>query len=297
MLTLLLVGMLPLGFNVQPVKAESTKLYVNPPMVYASLGESFTVDINVADVELLHAWQVNISFNPDVLKFIDVTEGDFLQKEGRETIFFSHLDEIDEGWALFACAILEMFWVDGSGTLANVEFQVLAEGESELDLVTEPVWSEGAQKWVNVTYLIKMNPPPIPPGGKEMEEIPFTAEDGYFISVVSPPVEDATIDIDPDTLNLESKGKWITGYIELPEGYNVGDVDISTVMLNGIIEAELHPTEIGDHDSDGINDLMVKFDRQDLIATLSKGEATLTITGEVDGTSFEDSDTITVIDK
>jgi len=33
----------------------------------------------------------------------------------------------------------------------------------------------------------------------------------------------ATVDLDPDTLNLESKGKWITCYIELPEGYGIGD--------------------------------------------------------------------------
>jgi PKD repeat protein len=31
----------------------------------------------------------------------------------------------------------------------------------------------------------------------------------------------ATIDCDPDTLNLKSEGEWITCYIELPEGYGV----------------------------------------------------------------------------
>lgn len=33
----------------------------------------------------------------------------------------------------------------------------------------------------------------------------------------------ASASYDPDTLNLESKGKWITCYIELPEGYDTGD--------------------------------------------------------------------------
>jgi hypothetical protein len=111
------------------------------------------------------------------------------------------------------------------------------------------------------------------------------------------PAIPATLDINPDTLNLKSKGKWITAYIELPEGYNVNDIDISTVKLNNKIEAELHPTEIGDYDTDGIPDLMVKFDRQELIATLSVGEATLTITGKVNETLFEGSDTIRVIDE
>jgi hypothetical protein len=30
----------------------------------------------------------------------------------------------------------------------------------------------------------------------------------------------ATIDIDPDVLNLKGNGKWVTAYIELPEGYD-----------------------------------------------------------------------------
>ena len=107
----------------------------------------------------------------------------------------------------------------------------------------------------------------------------------------------ATIDIDPDTLNLKSNGQWITAYIELPEDCDVSDIDISTVKLNDEIPAELHPTEIGDYDTDGITDLMVKFNRPDLVAILGVGEATLTITGKVNDVPFEGSDTIRVIDE
>lgn len=107
----------------------------------------------------------------------------------------------------------------------------------------------------------------------------------------------ATISVFPSTLSLKSNGKWITANIELPDDFDARDIDISTVKLNGEIPAELHPTEIGDYDSDGITDLMVKFDRQELIAILSVGEATLTIVGEVNGIQFEGSDTIRVINE
>jgi hypothetical protein len=110
-----------------------------------------------------------------------------------------------------------------------------------------------------------------------------------------------TIDIDPDTLNLKSKGKWINGYIELPPGYDVNDIDISTVKISEIdgvtvdIPAESHPTEIGDYDGDGVPDLMVKFDRSDVQDACSPGTATITVTGELtDGTVFEGQDTIQV---
>ena len=115
----------------------------------------------------------------------------------------------------------------------------------------------------------------------------------------------ATINIDPDTLNLKSKGKWITCYIELPEGYYVEDIDVSTIELyvggNLIAGAELHPTEIGDYDDNGISDLMVKFDRQALIDYLKDqgygdGDMVeLRVTGEFAGTPFEGFDTIRVI--
>jgi hypothetical protein len=63
----------------------------------------------------------------------------------------------------------------------------------------------------------------------------------------------ATIDIDPDTVNLKSKGKFITCYIKLPEGYSVEDIDIDSVTLTKINDDLLAPplytvgpSEIGD---------------------------------------------------
>jgi hypothetical protein len=107
----------------------------------------------------------------------------------------------------------------------------------------------------------------------------------------------ATVDIDPDTLNLKSKGKWITAYIELPSNYNVSDIYVSTVRLEDNISAEEHPTEIGDQDKDGIPDLMVKFDRLEVQKMLLiPGKYTLKISGElIAGTEFEGRDTIRVI--
>ena len=117
------------------------------------------------------------------------------------------------------------------------------------------------------------------------------------ISFIPEPAIAATVDIDPDTLNLKSTGKWITCYIELPEGYDVADIDVSTVMLNEQVPAEARPTGILDHDGDGIVELMVKFSRsgvQGILGTADQAE--LTVTGELaDGTLFEGTDTIRVV--
>jgi parallel beta-helix repeat protein len=129
-------------------------------------------------------------------------------------------------------------------------------------------------------------------------------QDRYPLMKPWPSAETATININPHTLNLKSKGRWITAYIRLPEGYNVQEVNASTILLNGTILAEIHPMDIGDEDCDGIPELMVKFNRATVIEYILNSiqsiakfaNVTLTITGRLyNGTLFEGSDTIRVI--
>jgi hypothetical protein len=82
----------------------------------------------------------------------------------------------------------------------------------------------------------------------------------------------ATIDFDPNTLNRRSNGTWVVVHVELPEGYRIQDISISSILLNGNVTAELWPYAIGDHDRDGISDLMVKFDRNAVINLLPNGD-------------------------
>lgn len=128
---------------------------------------------------------------------------------------------------------------------------------------------------------------------KDSNEVIFTVK-----------ILEAVLDINPDTLNRKSNGKWVTAYIELPEGFNVENIDTGTVSVTAIdenaldepIAAEAKPTATGDYDSDGIPDLMVKFNRDTLITLLNAGDRKITISGELsDGTVFEGSDTIRVI--
>ncbi len=126
----------------------------------------------------------------------------------------------------------------------------------------------------------------------------------FWLIKLAPEEIPATVDIDPNTLNLKSKDEFVTAYVELPEGYDVADIVLETVYLDGI-PAVTDPvygfvknqkSYLFDRDGDGTTETrMVKFDRQAVIALLSVGEATLTITGEVNSTRFEGSDTIKVV--
>jgi len=104
------------------------------------------------------------------------------------------------------------------------------------------------------------------------------------------PLRSLTLDIDPDTLNLKSKGRWITAYLSA-ENASVHDMDVSTILLQDALAPERW-----DYQDDA---LMLKFDRQELIAILEVGESVeIKLTGKwEDGTAFEAYDSIRVIER
>jgi hypothetical protein len=216
--------------------------------------------------------------------------------------------------------------LDGSYTVSSItdlnyiSFMIYdSEGEyvweqptfSYYGLTAIGFWNGPVTYFWNQTYRLyeshfgdlRVRPPDIPnltshswdqvPGGKYYI---YASLNGNTISAsaeieIIQNIIDAKIDIDPDTLNLKSNGKWITAYIDLPEGYNVSEIDISTVILEGSI-----PAEWGDLQD---TTLMVKFDRRDVEDLIGgpSDDVVLTITGELGGgIEFEGSDTIRVID-
>ena len=116
---------------------------------------------------------------------------------------------------------------------------------------------------------------------------------GYFFT-------DASVDVNPDTINLRSNGRWITAYIEVP-GYDVGTVDISTVRLNEVIPAVndenygfVRNPKIDDRDGDGYPELMVKFPMDDAKSILEPGSVSIRVAGTISTKQFMGMDTVTV---
>ena len=130
----------------------------------------------------------------------------------------------------------------------------------------------------------------------DYEEINITVNNGVL---------QATVDIDPDTVKLGAKGRWITAYIEPPSGYQPTLIDLDTVKLNDIVQAETDPkydfvtdpsSYTTDKDEDGILERMVKFDAASVQSLLNLGDNTLVVTGRLLGwpsaPDFEGSDTL-----
>ena len=96
----------------------------------------------------------------------------------------------------------------------------------------------------------------------------------------------------PRTINLASKGNWITCYIWLPEQYKVADIEPNSVILENEIQAASHSVDEQDQVA------IARFSREDFQSILDIGEVELTITGQlIDGTLFKAKDLIRVINK
>ncbi len=115
------------------------------------------------------------------------------------------------------------------------------------------------------------------------------------------PCEEGQVKIRPRTINLKSRGRFITVFIELPRPLDTRDIDISTLRL-GVpgkprVAALLHPTSLRDRDRDGLYELMVKFPRQEVQAILEVGQRVeVFVAGEVaGGRCFRGSDFVRVI--
>lgn len=185
-------------------------------------------------------------------------------------------------------------WSDGKYFILIVLSLTLEPGESYTEALQ---WN--LYQFVNGTYY------PPEPGTYYLWGIcssaGVTTSSPIAVTLVEPAIP-AIIDVHPSTLNLRSKGQWITACIELPEDYEVNDIDVETILLNDTFSVDFSaPTQIGDHDMDRVSDMMIKFNRAQLdsyiyhVLDIRYGQVTLKITGQLfDGTPFEGSDTISV---
>ncbi|NIR87005.1 hypothetical protein GWO13_05290 [Candidatus Bathyarchaeota archaeon] len=318
MLTLLSVSMLTLAFNIQLVRAESTDRKVGVNVGYwIQYGVSVTWESNDPNATIpqyvLDSQQ--LVFFSNVVQSVSGTNVTFdrimLFKNGTEKSETRWID-VDTGRGSGY-----LFFIAANLSAGDIIYTGLGKGIGEINetitrtYLGEPVeinHSNGTtsnsyfiysdiywNKATGVLYEFYINHTKYTMKG---EETYVTQETQwlYPIGVVDVARTFATADVVPNTLNLKSRGKWITCYIELPESYNISDIDIYSIRLNDTIPSAI---EIGDHDNDGVPDLMVKFNRtivSELILSkgITYGDVNLTITGEVDGTPFKGSDSIRV---
>ena len=100
-----------------------------------SVGDEFTLQLNVENVTDLGGWQADLTFDPTVLKAMSVTEGDFLKQNDGITFFLEGTIKNTLGKITGIRALrLDRKAVEGQGTLLSVTFTAIANGTSQLRL-------------------------------------------------------------------------------------------------------------------------------------------------------------------
>lgn len=111
----------------------------------------------------------------------------------------------------------------------------------------------------------------------------------YAAKLTETPSRSLNLDIDPNTLNLKSRGRWITAYLTT-EGANADEIDASSLLLNDVLSPECW-------DVQNNTTLMAKFSRAAVQAILPISDIVdIKISGQwKDGETFELHDIIRVI--
>jgi len=124
----------------------------------------------------------------------------------------------------------------------------------------------------------------------------YSARFGPASNMIQLLVDLVTFDFTPNKLDLASQGLWVTGFLEPGLPFAASDIDVSSIRLNGTVPVDpAAPTALGDHDGNGVPDLMVKFNRAAVELTVSEGDnVPVTVAGTVDGRSFSGTDYIGV---
>jgi len=182
MLTLLLINILTLTFSIELLKAETIPtISVCPQISTAGVGETFTVNITVADISIgelcngLYGWECRITFNLSIINAVNATEGPFLKNTGYETFWMMKIDNTT-GTVDMLAMIYEFPFPPtgavGSGTLATVTFKAVSKGATAIEF--KDVYNLPATELNTV-----VGEPP----DQEVRLIAHTAEGGFFTNL------------------------------------------------------------------------------------------------------------------
>jgi hypothetical protein len=111
----------------------STIIYLSPSEANVRVGETYTVNVTIANVTNLYTWQIQLSFDPTVLNCTNARYTENHVFAGKEIVAVNPVINNTEGYVLYGCCLLgneETF--NGNGTLCQIQFTAMSSGKSAL---------------------------------------------------------------------------------------------------------------------------------------------------------------------
>ena len=124
---------------------DATVVKVDPASQTLTPGGSFSIDVIVEEVTYMAIDQATLNFDSSAMSVSSVTEGDFLKTAGPTLGAGMEIIDNDNGDVTFFYSLLaQHVGVDGSGTLATINFDTNASAEGTFDLeLTNVLLGEG----------------------------------------------------------------------------------------------------------------------------------------------------------
>jgi len=116
------------------IETESAQLKVVPATTTVKQGDLLTFDIAVLEIAELYAFQLELSYDSNVLEFQQTKEGTFLNKDGQDKSFCIDPTVFPGLISKIICTRLGEGFVGGSGSLLTLTFKAIAAGESDITI-------------------------------------------------------------------------------------------------------------------------------------------------------------------
>jgi len=122
--------------DLTPASAQQAVVRIQPETQQVTTGTQFSVRVMVDDVTNLGSYEFTLQFDPSVVTYESVANGDFLGSTGRQVFCPPAIVDVDAGTVRFGCGSIGVVpGASGSGQLAEVTFTAAADGVSPLDLI------------------------------------------------------------------------------------------------------------------------------------------------------------------
>jgi len=121
-------------FLLEPTAALADSVTsIQPASTGVSVGQNFTVNVDITDVTDLYAFQFDIGFNPAILSANGITEGAFLPSGGPTFFIPGTIDNSAGTISSNADTLLGPGpGVSGNGVLATIDFTAIGSGVSSV---------------------------------------------------------------------------------------------------------------------------------------------------------------------
>ncbi len=110
-----------------PAPAPRTLLQIAAPST-ASVGQQFSLDIKISDVNDLATAPFVLTYDPVFVDFVSISEGAYMKKDGKPTTFGSQTDTVAGTVTVTLARAAGNSGVSGGGTLATVSFRAKNQG-------------------------------------------------------------------------------------------------------------------------------------------------------------------------